>query len=270
MTSQRWMLEVKVGAFVILGLVLLVVFVFAIGDFSTTFMPTYRLRVLFDSANGITEGSPVQYAGVEVGKVEGVGLLHPVQREDPGVEVIVRLPKSVAVRSDDQAAISTFGLLGEKYIEITPGPGLGAPLDADARMVGKPPVSTELVIERSNEVLTQLRQTLQGINNLVGDPEARIYLKETVQEARDATRYWKVLGERLNMTASRVEAGHGNLGKFLYNEDLYERVSSFVDDIHTHPWKLLVHPSASRSDKKQAGPTEDNNPPSRSRSRTDP
>ena len=46
--AQRWTLEVKVGAFVVLGLTLLVVFVFAIGDLSTAFQPGYRLRVMFD------------------------------------------------------------------------------------------------------------------------------------------------------------------------------------------------------------------------------
>lgn len=259
MTTQRWMLEVKVGAFVILGLSLLVLFVFAIGDWSTAFQAGYRLRVLFDSANGIASGSPVQYAGVEVGKVEGVELLPPAQDMEPNVQVMIQVPRHVTVRSDDEAAISTFGLLGEKYVEITPGPGVGAPLSPGDRLIGKPPVSTEQVIERSSEVLTQLKQTLEGINNLVGDPEARIYLKEAVREARDATRYWKTLGERLNMAMSYAESGHGNVGKLVYDEELYQRMSLFVDELRAHPWKLLVRPPMPRSKtdakKKDASPS---------------
>jgi phospholipid/cholesterol/gamma-HCH transport system substrate-binding protein len=242
MTTQRWILEVKVGAFVILGLSLLVVFVFAIGDLSTAFQPGYRLRVVFDSANGITDGSPVQYAGVEVGKVESVALWQPPGAREPKVQLLVRLPVSVKVRGDDEAAISTFGLLGEKYLEITPGSGVGAVLGPNDQLMGKPPVSTELVIERSSEVLTELKQTLQGINNVVGDPEARIYLREAIQEARDATRQWKAFGERLNLAMAYAESGQGNVGKLLYDEDLYNRMSGFVDDLRAHPWKLLVRP----------------------------
>lgn len=238
--AQRWTIEIKVGMFIVLGLALFILFLFAIGDLSTAFQPGYRLHVLFDSANGITNGSPVQYAGVEVGKVQAVQLVYPKDATRPKVELIARLPSSVIVRTDDQAAISTFGLLGEKYLEITPGEGGGEVLKSGGRLVGKPPVSTERVIERSNEVLTELKQTLQGINNLVGDPEARIYLKEAIQEARDATRNWKALGERLNLGMSYVESGQGSLGKILYDEELYQRMTAFIDDLRAHPWKLLV------------------------------
>ena len=239
MAVQRWTLEIKVGAFIVAGIALLIFFMFAIGDLSTAFQPGYRLNVMFDSANGIADGSPVQYVGVEKGKVQAVEIVYP-EPNQPKVKLIVRLPNSIQVRSDDEASISTFGLLGEKYLEITPGAGTGAILEPDGQLTGKPPVSTERIIERSNEVLTEFKQTLQGLNSLVGDPEARIYLKEALQEARGATRNWKVLGERLNVAMMYAESGEGNLGKFLYDDALYQRVVVLVDDLRAHPWKLLV------------------------------
>ncbi|MBI4598397.1 MAG: MCE family protein [Candidatus Omnitrophica bacterium] len=248
--TRRWTLEIKVGAFVILGVALLTICVFAIGDLTTVFLPSYRLRVIFDSANGITEGSPVQYAGVEVGKVAGVRILQAADRIAPRVELTTRLPSAVTVRSDDQAAISTFGLLGEKYLAIAPGPGAGKVLGRNEQLMGQPPVSTELVIQRSNEVLTELKSTLEGINTLVGDPEARLYLKEAVREARDATRNWKLVGERLNLAMSYAESGQGNIGKLLFDDDLYHRVSGFVDDLRAHPWKLVVRQPARPATKK--------------------
>ena len=239
--AQRLTLEIRVGAFIVSGIFLLILFVFAIGDLSTYFQPGYNVRVLFDTANGITEGSPVQYAGVEVGKVQRVSIKYRTD-QTPSVELQVRLPSSVNVRADDVAAISTFGLLGEKYLEITPGPGEAGIVEPEGQLVGKPPVSTEDVIERSSDVLNELKQTLQGINNLVGDPEARVYLKEALQEARDATRHWKALGERLNIAMSFAESGGGSLGKLLFDDDLYQRMVLFVDDLRAHPWKLLVRP----------------------------
>lgn len=240
--AQDQNLQVRVGAWVVLGLSLLVVFIFAIGDLSTAFQPGYRIRVLFDSANGITDGAPVQYAGVEVGKVQALQIEHPPEQPTPRVALIVQLPTRITVRDDDEASISTFGLLGEKYLEIRPGPGQGPVLGPGGELVGKPPVSTERIIERSNEVLTEFKQTLQGLNSLVGDPEARIYLKEALQEARDATRYWKALGERLNVAMSYAESGQGSLGRLMFDEELYQRVVLFVDDLRAHPWKLLVRP----------------------------
>ena len=244
--QQRVSLEIKVGAFIVTGIALLVIFLFAIGDVATYFQPSYSLRVVFDSANGIGEGSPVQYAGVEMGKVEGVRLIYPRDRSSPQVELVVRLPRHVRVYSDDEVSISTFGLLGEKYLAIDPGPRLGYEMKVGELLLGKPPVSTEQIIERSNEVLSEFQRTLEGLNSLVGDPEARIYLKETLQEARDATRNWKLLGERLNVAMSYAEEGQGSLGKLVFDEELYQHMLAFVDDLRQHPWKLLVRPKQSK------------------------
>lgn len=242
MTRNRLSLEMKVGLFIVGGVGLLVFFLFAIGDLATYFSPGYCIRVVFDSAIGISRGSPVQYAGMEVGKVKAVSLLYAADQAPPKVELLIQLPRSVVVRADDSASISTFGLLGEKYLEISPGDGTGAALQSGDMLTGQPPVSTEDVIERSNEVLNQLKQTLSGINSLVGDPDARLYLKETSQEARDAIRYWKLLGARLNVAMSHAEAGQGNLGKFLYDEALYREMEAFVQDMKQNPWKLLARP----------------------------
>jgi phospholipid/cholesterol/gamma-HCH transport system substrate-binding protein len=240
-------LEMKVGAFILSGLGLLVFLLFAIGDLATYFQPGYTLHVLFDTANGLGRGSPVQYAGVEVGKVEDLRIVHPGEGLIPQVELQARLPKTIQIRSDDLAAISTFGLLGEKYLEITPGPGAGQFLDPGDRLKGLPPVSTELIIQRSNEVLTEFKRTLEGLNSFVADTEAQIYLKETLREARDATRHWRVLGERLNLAMLHIEDGQGSIGKFLYDEELYNRAIAFMDDLRAHPWKLLIRPPKGRS-----------------------
>jgi len=239
MAQQRWTIEVKVGAWVVLGLVLLIFFIFAIGDLSTAFQPGYEVRVMFDSANGIMDGSPVQYAGVEVGKVQAVRLVYPKDGTSPKVELIARIPTTVKVRADDEVAISTFGLLGEKYLEIRPGPGAGNFLGPDGQLIGKPPVSTERIMERSNEVLSEFKQTLQSINRLVPDPETGSYLKEALKEASDAATSWKLLGERMNAAMTQVESGKGSLGKILYTDSLHDQMSDMITDLRMHPWKLL-------------------------------
>jgi phospholipid/cholesterol/gamma-HCH transport system substrate-binding protein len=160
----------------------------------------------------------------------------------PDVEIVLRLPQSVVVRSEDQAQISTFGLLGEKFIEIIPGRQSSPPLPAGGALRGKPPVSMDQVIERSNKVLTDLERMLSGINSFVEDPEARSNLRQAISELRDAAKGWKDLNLRLHEAMTHVQAGQGNLGKLLYDEGLYTNLNDFVTDIRAHPWKLLVRP----------------------------
>ena len=59
-------------------------------------------------------------------------------------------------------------------------------------------------------------------------------------EGRDATRHWKLLGERLNIAMSYTESGQGNLGRMIYDDDLYNRMVLLVEDLRAHPWKLLI------------------------------
>ncbi len=251
MTPRR-LLEIKVGAFIVSGIGLFIFFIFAIGDFSSYFESRHILRVRFDSANGITSGSPVQYAGVEKGRVQDVRIVQSAETGNPKVELVVSLPMDLRIRADDSAAISTFGLLGEKYLELTPGPGDGAVIPPDGALEGKPPVSTEHLIERSNEVLNELKQTLSGINTVVGDEEARTYLREAMHDARDAMRNWKILGERLNLVMSHVEAGEGSIGKMLYDDELYQNAVGFVQELKANPWKLLARPkTAKKPDEKK-------------------
>ena len=82
-----------------------------------------------------------------------------------------------------------------------------------------------------------------------GDPAARIYFKEAIQEARDATRHWKALGERMNLALLYAESGQGNLGKLLFDDALYKRMEAFVEDMRAHPWKLLVRPKTEKQQK---------------------
>ena len=250
MTPRR-LLEIKVGAFIVSGLALLIFFIFAIGDFSSYFQQRYTVRVRFDSANGITVGSPVQYAGIEKGRIEGVRMVRRTDSPRPEVEILLSVPKDIELRGDDTVAISTFGLLGEKFLDITPGPGIEPPLPSGGVLIDKPPVSTEHLIERSSEVLNELKQTLSGINTMVGDMEARTYLRETLRDARDATRNWKILGERLNLAMSHVESGEGSVGKMLYDDELHRSAVGFIEDLKAHPWKLLARPKNDKQEDKK-------------------
>lgn len=176
--QQRVSLEIKVGAFIVGGVVLLVIFLFAIGDLATYFQPGYGLRVIFDSAIGISRGSPVQYAGVEVGKVEDVRIVYPDERAAPKVELLVRLPRDVKVYSDDEASISTFGLLGEKYLEIMPGPGAGARLQPSEILIGKPPIKEGYSYHNKKCALPKkITQKRHSIEQNVAETENRIRRK---------------------------------------------------------------------------------------------
>lgn len=75
----------------------------------------YELQASFNNGSGLRPGTPVVIAGVEIGRVESVEL------EDYEAKVRLLIRRGLALQSDTIAAIKTKGLVGEKYIELTPG-----------------------------------------------------------------------------------------------------------------------------------------------------
>jgi len=75
----------------------------------------YEVQAAFSNGGGLHPGTPVLIAGVEIGRVKSVGL------EDYEAKVRMVIEPGVVLQKDTIASIKTRGLIGEKYIELTPG-----------------------------------------------------------------------------------------------------------------------------------------------------
>ena len=112
---RRFDLELAVGLFMIAGIVCLGYLSVKLGGMDVLGQDGYELNLVFTNSGGLQEGSPVVIAGVDVGRVKEVRL------DDYQALVVIRLPEEVKIHEDAIASIKTKGLIGEKYVEITPG-----------------------------------------------------------------------------------------------------------------------------------------------------
>lgn len=122
-------LEIGVGAFLLAGLAALVFLVLNVSGLrATTGEDTYRLYARFDQIGGLSVRAKVSMSGVVIGEVSDI-------RIDPDylqARVEMRIREDVDYLStDSSAAILTAGLLGEKYVGITPGGELDNLKDGD-------------------------------------------------------------------------------------------------------------------------------------------
>ena len=75
----------------------------------------YAVEATFNNGSGLRRGTPVVIAGVDVGRVESVWL------EDYEAKVRMLIRSGLVLQNDTIASVKTKGLIGEKYIELTPG-----------------------------------------------------------------------------------------------------------------------------------------------------
>ena len=112
---ERTKVNVAVGLFLVLGILALGYLSIRLGRVSFLGGTGYLVTADFPSVGGLKAGSGVEIAGVLIGRVEGIGLA------DYQARVTLRLNNGVKIQDDSIASIKTKGLIGEKYIRISPG-----------------------------------------------------------------------------------------------------------------------------------------------------
>ncbi|MDI7261521.1 MAG: outer membrane lipid asymmetry maintenance protein MlaD [Thermodesulfobacteriota bacterium] len=108
-------LELMVGLFFLAGILCLGYLSIKLGKMEVFGGKEYEVHAIFSNSGGVKEGSSIVIAGVEVGRVKSITL------ENYQARIALTLPLNLKIQEDAIASIKTKGLVGEKYIEISPG-----------------------------------------------------------------------------------------------------------------------------------------------------
>ena len=112
---KKFDLELAVGFFMIIGIICNGYLSIKLGKMEVFGDEGYEIHAIFSNSGGLKSGSSVVIAGVEVGRVKRVVL------DDYQAKIFLNLPLNLKIQEDAIASIKTKGLIGEKYVEITPG-----------------------------------------------------------------------------------------------------------------------------------------------------
>jgi phospholipid/cholesterol/gamma-HCH transport system substrate-binding protein len=112
---KKYSTELAVGVFVCIGIIAMIYLSVKLGDVNILGNKGEIIYAEFDSSSGITENSVVEVAGVKVGTVEEINL------KDYFSRVKMRIDPEVRISVDSIASVRTKGIIGEKFIKISPG-----------------------------------------------------------------------------------------------------------------------------------------------------
>ena len=110
-------LELFVGIFVLLGIAAVAYLTMKLGTGSLIGGDTYLVEARFANAGGLHSGCTVNVAGVTVGRVEHVRL----DPADFSAIATLRIQSALRLPTDSMASIKTTGLIGDKYVSLSPG-----------------------------------------------------------------------------------------------------------------------------------------------------
>lgn len=250
--------QVRVGVVIVIAILVVIFSIFSVGKLLNLFAKRYTIVTLVESAAGLPKGAPVTLAGQRVGQVQGIDFIPMGQK--PGksnIRVSMAIAREVAsqIRADSRAMMRSQGLLGDKYIDISPGSLRAPALQPGDTVVMEVPTDFDVLLAHAGQTLDTARAMVsdmramtrriasgQGtLGKLVTDDAAYTNMVATMSELRTTLAGFNdpkgsmgrmihdpALYNRLVSAAGRVDSlgamiagGHGSLGKLLTRDDVY-------------------------------------------------
>jgi phospholipid/cholesterol/gamma-HCH transport system substrate-binding protein len=182
--------KVRLGLFIIGGLVIFVIAIFIIGKQEHLFDPVFKISATFRNVSGLEAGSNIRYSGINVGTVDNIKIIN-----DTTVRVDMLIKRSVQqfIKNDCEAGIGSAGIIGDRILVITHG-SEDAPLVKDGAYIGsKEPVETDAIMgsmqttaDNAAIISYQLAEIMVNINSGNGTL-GRLIQDSTIAENIDRT-----------------------------------------------------------------------------------
>jgi len=142
MVQERKRLEFSVGIFLIIGLFCLGYLSLTLGNFSFFGKDRYEVSATFSTVSGLKPKSQVMMAGVTIGEVQRV------QLKGGHAQITMSINTSVKLEEDSIASVKTMGIIGDKYVTITPGASDTYIQNGGIIRETQPPLDIESLISR--------------------------------------------------------------------------------------------------------------------------
>ena len=142
--ANKYTMEISVGVFVFITLLCVGYLTIQLGQMQFLGSNYYTVNARFNNVSGLGVGNEVRISGVQVGRVQDIDLDTKLYR----VKVSMGIEKDVKLSKDSSASIKTSGLIGDKFISITPG---GSPENlqpGDVIVDTQPPIDIKELISK--------------------------------------------------------------------------------------------------------------------------
>jgi phospholipid/cholesterol/gamma-HCH transport system substrate-binding protein len=229
--------ELRVGLFVLVGLLVLAVAIFYVTG-AGVFGPKYRIQTYLPEVSGLAAGAPVRLDGVEIGNVEQIKIVPREQGKPPdrmrNIEIVMRLDRRFQndVLTDSAASLVTEGLLGNRYVNITRG-YTGVPLKEGQAVPGTEEKAIKEVVERSADVLANLKALSEDIQDIIaGVQEGKGTLGKLITDDQ-AYKHLNSILAKSDQIVGNVQSGQGTVGKLLMTDETSAKVDKALDEFNT-------------------------------------
>src|ERR1700682_510487 len=222
----------RVGMLVAGAIVVLMIFLFAIGSEQKIFSRNNDYRVKLVSVTGLAEGNPVKMAGVTIGVVKDINLPYDPKAKDVDITLLVDRKYAGRIRDDSRARLKKLGLLaGDSYVDITPsklGPGT-VELEPGSLIKSAHQTNVDQLISSGEDLVDNLVQISYSMKNVLARVDrGEGVIGELTTSPGTKQRLTDTLLTTLNKAnaaLTHIESGKGLVGKMIYDDAYSEQLA---------------------------------------------
>ena len=232
--------NIKLGIFVLSGLMLMILALFIIGKNNNMFGNNFKLKVRFSDLSGLTEGNNVLFSGIQAGTVKTIDLVN-----DTTIEVTMQINSKVRefIHKNAMATIGTEGLMGNKVINIQPVTGNSPVVEEGDLLFAKSVVSMDEIIQtlsQTNNNVASISEVLKGtvlrldsseILKIIDDKTIGVSIRSSLQNVYGATANANQMTADLNAIISDVKKGKGTAGFLLTDTSMASTIKSAMVNV---------------------------------------
>lgn len=169
MDKRDFVKKLYASIFFLIGIVLILVVILAIGIEKGLTQPKFQIAVLFREVGGLSVGAPIRLSGVNVGTVGAIDFLDE-KIQGRGVKVTLNVFKRYKkqLEKSGRFAIKTEGLLGGKLIDISASEA-GKTINLNQPIVGEDPLDVQDLAEAFGDTAKSLTVTSKGLNSIMNE-----------------------------------------------------------------------------------------------------
>ncbi|MFZ3230896.1 MAG: MlaD family protein [Pseudobdellovibrio sp.] len=236
------MTQTKVGAFLAVGLFVILGSIFTLGSNKSYFQEIFLLHAYFDSVQGLNKGSIVSLSGVKVGNIYSIGY----NGDKNLVEVIIRIDAEFKnkLKSDSRIEIRTQGALGDKFLFITPGIKVGEFLNHNDEIKADYGNDILSVLTKRGNESEKLFDAINDLQKLVHSVAEQNKIPSVIAKLDVASGNLAEASQRINTTMkngsldrsvekfekilTKIDRGDGTLGALINDRSIHERIKSIL------------------------------------------
>lgn len=231
--------RLAVGIFISLGLVILLVAIFTIGNQHKTFIRSIRLHIVFDNVQGLQPGNNIWLSGMKVGTVKSVDFYGHSQ---VAVTLDVERKAQPHIRKDSRARIGTDGLVGNKIVVIDGGSETAPAVSNNDSIQSEHTTGTQemmTTLQASNSNLLEITGNLKTISHrltegqgtlgrLINDPEIADHLRTSIDHLRNATAGSEKMIANLEAFSNRLRQPDGLASRLATDTTVFTQIKGAV------------------------------------------